>query len=158
MHGYFDVRLALRVQAVEVFVEYFKDVEEESVRDNFVLIYELLDEMLDFGYPQTTESKILQEYITQEGHRLEVRFQQRLFYYYKSIFLSTILLGNAFHKYFFYKSRVASVVMHGCRNIPQSPPVGTAIDSFSHTYRIYLKQRSSLRIHLLHCAHQSICR
>ena len=24
--------------------------------------YELLDEMMDFGYPQTTETKILQEY------------------------------------------------------------------------------------------------
>lgn len=41
--------------------EYFKELEEESIRDNFVIIYELLDEMMDFGYPQTTESKILQE-------------------------------------------------------------------------------------------------
>lgn len=47
---------------VEVFTEYFKQLEEESIRDNFVIIYELLDEMMDFGYPQTTESKILQEY------------------------------------------------------------------------------------------------
>lgn len=44
-----------------VLVEYFKELEEESIRDNFVIIYELLDEMMDFGYPQTTESKILQE-------------------------------------------------------------------------------------------------
>ncbi|PIO66374.1 hypothetical protein TELCIR_11916 [Teladorsagia circumcincta] len=44
-----------------VFCEYFKDLEEESVRDNFVVIYELFDEMMDFGYPQTTESRILQE-------------------------------------------------------------------------------------------------
>lgn len=74
----------------EVFIEYFKELEEESIRDNFVIIYELLDEMMDFGYPQTTESKILQEYdclflwlsdcktqkeryryITQEYYRLE---------------------------------------------------------------------------------------
>jgi len=27
--------------------------------------------MMDFGYPQITEPKILQEYITQEGHRLD---------------------------------------------------------------------------------------
>jgi len=47
----------------QVFKEYFKVLEEESIRDNFVIIYELLDEMMDFGYPQTTESKILQEYI-----------------------------------------------------------------------------------------------
>lgn len=44
-----------------VLEEYFKELEEESIRDNFVIIYELLDEMMDFGYPQTTESKILQE-------------------------------------------------------------------------------------------------
>ena len=48
---------------MEVFTEYFKELEEESIRDNFVIIYELLDEMMDFGYPQTTESKILQEYV-----------------------------------------------------------------------------------------------
>ena len=45
----------------QVMIEYFKELEEESIRDNFVVIYELLDELLDFGYPQTTDSKILQE-------------------------------------------------------------------------------------------------
>jgi len=55
-----------------VMEEYFKDVEEESIRDNFVICYELMDELVDFGYPQTTDGKILQEYITQEGHKLEV--------------------------------------------------------------------------------------
>ncbi|KAG2236736.1 hypothetical protein INT48_000734 [Thamnidium elegans] len=57
----------------EVFTEYFKELEEESIRDNFVIVYELLDEMMDFGYPQTTETKILQEYITQDAHKLEVQ-------------------------------------------------------------------------------------
>lgn len=47
--------------AFQVFSEYFKELEEESIRDNFVIIYELLDELMDFGYPQTTDSKILQE-------------------------------------------------------------------------------------------------
>lgn len=45
---------------------------EESVRDNFVIVYELLDEMMDYGHPQITEPKILQEYITQEYHKLEI--------------------------------------------------------------------------------------
>eukprot|EP00128_Syssomonas_multiformis_P000960 Colp12_sorted_trinity150504_noHs@19979 len=58
---------------VKVFTEYFKELEEESIRDNFVIIYELLDELMDFGYPQTTDSKILQEYITQEGYKLEAQ-------------------------------------------------------------------------------------
>ncbi|VDN58092.1 unnamed protein product [Dracunculus medinensis] len=59
-------------KCIEVFSEYFKDFEEESVRDNFVVIYELLDEMMDFGYPQTTEGRILQEYITQERYMLDI--------------------------------------------------------------------------------------
>ena len=40
-----------------------QELEEESIRDNFVIVYELLDELLDFGYPQTTDSKILQELV-----------------------------------------------------------------------------------------------
>lgn len=47
-----------------MFKEYFKELEEESIRDNFVIIYELLDEVMDFGYPQTTESKVLQECVS----------------------------------------------------------------------------------------------
>jgi hypothetical protein len=52
----------------EVMQEYFKEVEEESIKDNFVICYELMDELIDFGYPQTTDAKILQEYITQVYH------------------------------------------------------------------------------------------
>ena len=37
-----------------------------------MLIYELLDELMDFGYPQTTETKILKEFITQESHKLVI--------------------------------------------------------------------------------------
>lgn len=44
----------------QVFTTYFGELEEESIRDNFVIIYELLDELMDFGYPQFTETKILQ--------------------------------------------------------------------------------------------------
>lgn len=46
---------------LQVFKEYFKELEEESIRDNFVTVYELMDEVMDFGFPQTTDSKILQE-------------------------------------------------------------------------------------------------
>jgi AP-1 complex subunit mu len=56
----------------QVLVEYFKELEEESIRDNFVIIYELLDEMMDFGYPQTTESKILQELVLPSIRQLRI--------------------------------------------------------------------------------------
>lgn len=35
----------------EVFTDYFKELVDESLRDNFVITYELLDEMMDHGYP-----------------------------------------------------------------------------------------------------------
>jgi AP-1 complex subunit mu len=46
-------------KALQVLLDYFKVLDEETVRDNFVIIYELLDEMMDNGYPQTTESKVM---------------------------------------------------------------------------------------------------
>jgi AP-2 complex subunit mu-1 len=35
------------------------------------LVYELLDEILDFGYPQNTETDTLKMYITTEGVKSE---------------------------------------------------------------------------------------
>lgn len=56
-----QIRLMSVACIVQVFTEYFKELEEESIQDNFVVVYELLDELMDFGFPQTTDSKILQE-------------------------------------------------------------------------------------------------
>jgi AP-1 complex subunit mu len=50
--------------------EYFGTLEEESIRDNFVLVYELLDEVMDHGYPQISEVKVLKEYILQGANKL----------------------------------------------------------------------------------------
>jgi len=59
-------------QLVGVLEDYFVTVCEESIRDNFVILYELLDEMMDFGYPQATEPKVLKEYIcVQEKHQMQ---------------------------------------------------------------------------------------
>ena len=56
---------------VEILVDYFRQLEEESIRDNFVLIYELLDEIIDHGYPQTTETIILKEFIKTSSNKLQ---------------------------------------------------------------------------------------
>lgn len=50
---------------------YFGRFDEEAVKSNFVLVYELLDEILDFGYPQNTETETLKMYITTEGVKSE---------------------------------------------------------------------------------------
>jgi AP-1 complex subunit mu len=52
------------LKLIDIFQYYFHSVEEESIRDNFVIIYELLDEVIDHGYPQFTDAKILSEFIT----------------------------------------------------------------------------------------------
>ncbi|OAA36203.1 adaptor protein complex AP-2, medium chain [Beauveria brongniartii RCEF 3172] len=70
---------------------YFGKFDEEAVKNNFVLVYELLDgkkhlqkkrswhyklmalEIIDFGYPQNTETDTLKMYITTEGVKSESR-------------------------------------------------------------------------------------
>ena len=54
-------------RTAQVMVAYFGKFNEEAVKTNFVLIYELLDEILDYGYPQMAEPNVLKLYITQEG-------------------------------------------------------------------------------------------
>jgi len=56
---------------VEIFTDYFNSLDEESIRDNFVITYELLDEMIDFGYPQITDSSVLKNFITQDSYRTD---------------------------------------------------------------------------------------
>jgi hypothetical protein len=55
------------VQLIVLFAQYFAKVKEKYVRENFVLIYELLDECCDHGVPQITEPSVLKEYIFQKG-------------------------------------------------------------------------------------------
>ncbi|KAI9872681.1 MAG: hypothetical protein M1823_008110, partial [Watsoniomyces obsoletus] len=46
---------------------YFGKFDEDAVKNNFVLVYELLDEILDFGYPQNTDVDVLKMYITPDN-------------------------------------------------------------------------------------------
>ncbi|KAF8222486.1 putative intracellular protein transport-related protein [Tricholoma matsutake] len=52
---------------INIAKSYFGKVDEESVKNNFVLIYELIDEINDFGYPQNSEIDTLKSYITTES-------------------------------------------------------------------------------------------
>jgi len=56
-------------EVVKVLKNYFGTFDEDAIRNNFVLIYELLDEVLDYGYPQNCSTDVLKMYITQEGTR-----------------------------------------------------------------------------------------
>jgi AP-2 complex subunit mu-1 len=97
-------------KACEVMQSYFGKISEENIKNNFVLIYELLDgkqntsnavffkkkkacailrtvnyifcheEILDFGYPQNSDVGILKTYITQQGVKSQVSNFIRVFF------------------------------------------------------------------------------
>lgn len=63
--------LTFLYRLAQVFKDYFGTLEEESIRDNFVIIYELLDETMDHGMPQSLDSMILRSFITRGDAGLE---------------------------------------------------------------------------------------
>ena len=50
-------------RVADTFEDYFNDITETTIKDNYVVVYELLDEMLDNGFPLATEANILKELI-----------------------------------------------------------------------------------------------
>lgn len=48
---------------VDTFTEYFDECSESTIKENYVVVYELLEEMLDNGFPLATESNVLKELI-----------------------------------------------------------------------------------------------
>ena len=49
--------------------DYCGVLHEEAIRCNFALIYEILDEILDFGYPQCTSTEVLKDYVFNEAYQ-----------------------------------------------------------------------------------------
>ncbi|XP_055330014.1 AP-2 complex subunit mu [Paramacrobiotus metropolitanus] len=63
-------------KTVEIMQSYFGKLNEENVKNNFVLVYEILDEILDFGYPQNLDTGILKTFITQQGIKSGTKEEQ----------------------------------------------------------------------------------
>lgn len=51
-------------RVADVLSIYLGGLNEDLIKDNFVIVYELLDEMIDNGFPLTTEPNILREMIS----------------------------------------------------------------------------------------------
>lgn len=58
--------LELLQRIARVIKDYLGVLNEDSFRKNFVLVYELLDEVIDFGYVQTTSTELLKSYVFNE--------------------------------------------------------------------------------------------
>ena len=56
----------------KVFKDYCGVLTEESIRKNFILIYELLDEMMDYGYPQITSTESLKICVHNEASAVSI--------------------------------------------------------------------------------------
>lgn len=63
--------LELLNRLVKVFKDYCGVLTEESIRKNFILVYELLDEMMDFGYPQITSTEMLKNCVHNEANIIQ---------------------------------------------------------------------------------------
>ncbi|CAN7033307.1 unnamed protein product [Brassica rapa subsp. trilocularis] len=58
--------LELLQRIARVIKDYLGVLNEDSFRKNFVLVYELLDEVIDFGYVQTSSTEVLKSYVFNE--------------------------------------------------------------------------------------------
>jgi AP-4 complex subunit mu-1 len=47
---------------MKVFRDYCGILNEESIRKNFVLIYEIIDEIIDYGHPQLMATENIRNY------------------------------------------------------------------------------------------------
>ncbi|KAI6661129.1 AP-4 complex subunit mu-like [Oopsacas minuta] len=77
----FNTSPSLVFEMINRFTVLLKDycgvLNEESLRLNFVLVYELLDEVLDFGYIQGTSTELLKTYIYNQA--IEIPTEQSIF-------------------------------------------------------------------------------
>ena len=51
---------------IKVIKDHIGILSEETIRKNFVLIYEIIDEMIDFGYPQLSDTEQVKEFVFTE--------------------------------------------------------------------------------------------
>ena len=58
--------MELLQRLARVFKDYCGVLTEDSVRRNFLLLYELLDEVFDRGYPQSMSTEMLKAYVYNE--------------------------------------------------------------------------------------------
>ena len=51
---------------MSVIKDHIGELTEEAIRKNFVLVYEIIDEMIDFGYPQLSDTDQVKQFVFTE--------------------------------------------------------------------------------------------
>ena len=71
----YNTHPSLIIECLEKVTKIIKDfcgiLNEESLRKNFVLIYEIVDEVMDYGYPQMTSTELVRPFIVSDPIMLE---------------------------------------------------------------------------------------
>jgi len=70
--------IELLTRLTKLFKDYCGVLSEETIRTNFTLIYELLDEIIDFGYVQGTSTELLKAYVHNEPVVVEQKKQFKI--------------------------------------------------------------------------------
>jgi AP-4 complex subunit mu-1 len=99
--------LELLNRMAKVFKDYCGVLTEESIRKNFILVYELLDEIMDCGFPQVTSTEMLKQCVHNEAISV----------------IQAPLLGNPAS---FLSKMQGKTKESGSANIPISMGLGTA--------------------------------
>uniref|UniRef100_A0A914Y1J5 MHD domain-containing protein n=1 Tax=Panagrolaimus superbus TaxID=310955 RepID=A0A914Y1J5_9BILA len=60
---------------VQTFVEYFGECSDSTIKENLVIVFEILDEVLDNGFPLTMELNVLQDLIKPPNFLRSIRNQ-----------------------------------------------------------------------------------
>ncbi|KAH9588601.1 Mu homology domain [Trypanosoma melophagium] len=59
--------LQYALHLLDICYAYFENINEETLRDNFIALQEIIDETMDYGYPQTTDFGLLKLFIDDKG-------------------------------------------------------------------------------------------
>eukprot|EP00357_Protocruzia_adherens_P036782 CAMPEP_0115012300 /NCGR_PEP_ID=MMETSP0216-20121206/24638_1 /TAXON_ID=223996 /ORGANISM="Protocruzia adherens, Strain Boccale" /LENGTH=439 /DNA_ID=CAMNT_0002381297 /DNA_START=30 /DNA_END=1349 /DNA_ORIENTATION=+ len=81
---------------LKIFKDYTGVLTEEAIRKNFVLIYELVDEVIDFGYPQLTTTELIKPMVVNDPVMVESPSLANSFK--TSVFSSKTISSNAAKK------------------------------------------------------------
>ena len=58
---------------MKVFRDYCGVINEESIRKNFVLVYEIIDEIIDYGHPQLVATEHVRNYTVSDPIMIEAK-------------------------------------------------------------------------------------
>ena len=83
---------------MKVFRDFCGVLNEESIRKNFVLIYEIIDEIIDYGHPQLITTEHIKQYIINEPILIQQKQPGKTSSFTPSIFSSNTISSTAIQR------------------------------------------------------------